>query len=250
MYAKQVSDSVSSSTLVGWTAPDYASSWDDVVRVVYARSNYNLNKKASNVVQREYLTGAIVGTIIDAYRRTRANGTSSGYNPRNTSNFEITIKAVQTQLGRYAPSRDDIKIVLTEFYDAIFGQPQQIPPSWYTAGTTYEALTDKEKSALQANAKTAAQSGADQQGAPKEEQCGIFCTIGNSIKGVFNLPAVLASGVSTTAKIMAVAVPVVLIGGTVGVLYVVGKKVLQLDANKTVETAGNIAASRVPRVGR
>lgn len=245
MYANQLtlSDSVSATaTALGWDSPNYALDWNGVVQITYARTNYSWNKAQANKVQREYVTKSEVGAIIDAYRKTRANNTSTGYNPADNTTFSQTIAAVQTQLGKTSPPKDKVAATLRQFYYGVFGDPQQIPPAWYTAGQAYETLSESQKAALAANRKSA-----EDAKAKEEQECGIFCSIKRSVANVFSLPGDLASGVGTAGKIMSIAVPTILIGGTVWVLWVLGRKVLELDSTEVVSTVGSRGLNKIGR---
>jgi hypothetical protein len=238
----RLSESIAPITsLTGWSSPQYAQSWNDVVQIVYARSNFNENSRRGNDrIQYEYVTKSDVGAVLDAYRTTRGNKTSSGYNPTNASSLGNTVVALQRQLGSKAPSVDKIRIVLREFYNAVFGTPQMIPPSWYTAGNDYSSLTESQRQALAQNR----QSGELAQ-QKQDAECGFFCSIRKTVLNFIQLPGNVAGGVSTAAKIMSVAIPVVVIGGTVWALWVVGRKVLELDSTEVASTVGSRGLNKV-----
>lgn len=231
MYVQTVNDNIDTvATFAGWQAPNYANNWNDVIQIVYARSNYNENSRLGNKTQREYVDKTQVGSVIDAYRKTRASRSTNGYNPSDADSFKATVSAVERQLGRFAPPNDKVRLILRNFYYGVFGSPQQIPASWYTAGSDYSTLTESQKQALRANAEDATTQNA--------EECGIFCSIKKTVSNLFALPGNVASGVSTSARIMSIAVPVVVVGGTVWVLWVLGRKVLELDSTETASTIG------------
>lgn len=237
MYANQLtlSDSASpTATIAGWDAPKYALDWNDVVQITYARTNYAWNQAKGNSIQREWVTKTEVGAVIDAYRKTRANQTTFGFNPADNTTFSQTVTGVQNQLGRSAPPKDKVAAILKQFYYGVFGDPQQIPPAWYTAGQPYETLTGSQRIALDAN-----RAAAEDAKTKQEQECGIFCSIKRSIANVFSLPGDLASGVGTASRVMSIAIPVVVVGGTVWVLWVLGRKVLELDSTEVASTVGS-----------
>lgn len=236
-----LSDNVSvSASFGGWSAPQYAENWDDVVQITYARTNYAWNQAQRNTAQREYVTKREVGAIVDAYRKSRIKGLAPNYNPADKASFNSAIAAVQNQLGLFAVSQDKVGSILRQFYYGVFGNPQQIPPAWYMAGQNFATLTESQRDALKNNADSATKKPSD-----TPDECGILCSIYRSVSNVLSLPGDVASGVSTTARIMSIAIPVVLIGGTVWALWVVGRKVLELDTTDVVNTVGTRGLNKV-----
>ncbi|MBU3720574.1 MAG: hypothetical protein FGM22_07410 [Burkholderiaceae bacterium] len=218
------------------------------MQIVYARVNYAYNQAQKTTAQREYVTKSDVGLVIDAYRKARIKGVAPNYNPANSATYTQAVTAVQNQLGLYALVKDKTAAILKQFYYGVFGNPQQIGPGWFTAGTSFKEMTESQRDALAANAKSAAAAQADAAEAGKQaEDCGIFCTIKNSFKNLLALPGNLASGVGTTASIMSVAVPVVIVGGTVWGLWVLGRKVLELNSTEVASTIGTRGLNKVAR---
>lgn len=245
MYAQVINlnDSVDAgATVAGWLAPNYASNWNDVVQITYARSNYNENLRLQNTIQYEYVTKAEVGAVVDAYRKTRQNNTTTGYNPSDTSSFSATTTAVQIQLGNNAPSREKIALILKQFYHAVFGTPQQIPASWYTAGKEYASLTASQQQALNAN-----QSNTTATAPSPDEECGFFCSIRKTFINLVQLPGTVAGGVSTSAKIMSIAVPVFVVGGAIWSLWIIGRKVMEMNADELGATVATRGMNKVVR---
>lgn len=246
MYVQNLNDTTSdvAATITGWTAPKYARSWDEMVRIVWARTNHNANTAARNTIQREYVTGSEVGAIVDAYRRLRSQKAVGGYNPRSDQAAAIHTK-IQQQLGASSPPKETIEAVMRNLYDAIYGSPQQVPVSYMTGGLDWQNLTPAEQKA------------AEHQTEPKAEEpeCGLWCTLTGSIRSLFGLPGAIAgtagavaNAASTTTTIMSIGIPVVVVGGLGFLIYVIGKKASEVDANTAVEMASTRGLSTlIPR---
>lgn len=245
MYASSLSDLEgvdAVATISGWNAPTYANTWNDAVQVVYARDNYTRNQNAGNTVQREYVTKDAVGKVMNAYQRLRIAGKVGHYNPANKQTVDSIVAAIQSLLGSEAPQRDIVASVMRQFVYGVEGTPQQINPNiLYTVNTAGQLTPAEQKIIADYNARAAANGGA---AAMSQEDCGIWCSAKNSIKSILGLPGAIVDASSTTAKFMSVAMPVVLIGAVTYALWVVGRKVLELDSTKAATDIGKAYIGR------
>lgn len=119
--ATPLSDVIAS--VVGWQHPAYASSWDEMVQVVYARSNYAENKRLNSTLQTEYVSKGEVGSVVYSYKQLLSAGKIVAYNPADSANTVRTISAIQFNLGQESPTPDEIKMILRELFNGVRGNP-------------------------------------------------------------------------------------------------------------------------------
>ncbi|MBI2794766.1 MAG: hypothetical protein HYX66_08990 [Ignavibacteria bacterium] len=217
--------------------PTYANTWNEMVQLVWARANYNENKRLDTSGD-EYVTKSQVGATVSSYNGLRAANKVPSPNPSNIGATNENVVAIQYDLGSEAPPPETIKIILRELYYGVTGTPQQIHPRWLVPESTLTKLTPNEQQAAQAAKAVAEQS---QASAASEESdnkpCGFLCSIGRSFLNLVSLPGEVAGSISTTTRIASIAIPVVVIGGTAMLLYVIARKAMELNANKTAGAA-------------
>lgn len=243
MYAENLSGIDPVATVSGWNAPSYATTWDDAVQVVYARDNFNRNKQAGNSIQQEYVTKDQVGKVMNAYQRLRVAGRIGHYNPSNSAVVSQAVSEIQGLLAGEAPQADIVKSIMRQFAYAVEGTPQQINPNILYVAATAGQLTQQEQKAIADYNARAASTGATN-GTTTSEECGVWCSAKNSFKSLLGLPGAIVDASTSTARFMSIAVPVVLIGGVSYALWVVGRKVLELDSTRAATDIGKAYIGR------
>ena len=205
---------------------------------LYNRVNYNYNwdengKKKFLVYPTEAYSKSLVEKVIKSYRiLVAAKKIAPINNMKDTTHFNNVVNKV-------ADYTKDVSIAVTshllkELFYAVRSSKdisEEILSPGFRDNPTPEQLAswNTEQARIELNQE---QEDFDK----KKEDCGFFCKIGNGA-------ADFVGAAGTTAKIISIGVPVVLITGVAGLLYVVGKKIMQVDSNNVVNQYS--ATSRV-----
>jgi hypothetical protein len=234
------------STVFGWQAPEYGTTWNDAVQIVYARTNHNYNARQGSSYQTEYVTKSDVGSVMDAWIKLRSSNKVSDFNPASSETLRNAALSAQNQIGSSrAPQREKVEAILRELFNAVNGNPQAVAAHFlYPEGA--QNLPERAATAHQRTSATNQQ--ATTAKAAEEDDCGIFCTIKKTIKNIFAIPGEMAGAATTSARIMSIAVPVVLITAAGVLIYIVGRKVLQLDSNKALDSYASARTGGIMRL--
>ncbi|MBU3742448.1 MAG: hypothetical protein FGM24_09225 [Candidatus Kapabacteria bacterium] len=244
-------------TLIG-TAPDYAASLTDAVKLVYVRANYNANVQASGGTlpwnPTKYYSEKLVGGIIGTYRTLAGTGVVvhlTGETIASPAATDVYNQVTGKLLKNYPNLKvDTTRTILREFFYATVDQkidPEILLPSvqrYPTAGAQAMMAQGEEQRKL--NEAKAAQ-----------ENQGFLGQFGAAFLNLFRAPGDLASAATTTAKVAGIGVTTVVVTGAGFMLYAIYRKVREFDVNRgfaeqqrTVREVGPAAAAAIVRRGR
>lgn len=228
--SENVGDLVATAT--GWQHPSYANDWDGAVQVVYARSNYAENKRLGNSYQREYFTKSDVGATMYAYKQLFNAKKVTGYNPA-ASDAAQSVRMIQLNLGDGSPSIDAIKVIMREFYYAVEGSPQQIHARQLYPATSVADLTPKQQETFQ-RSEQSSKKAVEQVKAEEADSPSFLGAVKGFFVSIFTAPGELLGAATSSAKIFAWGVPLVIVFGVGFLLYAIIKKFGELDGNKAL----------------
>lgn len=195
---------------------------------LYNRINHNANydqdgKKKFTLYPTEVMSLPLVTKVLKKYRELVGTGTMKSINNVNDKPvFDNAVMQVATQ------TKVGVSVVTTILRELFYSVRSSSDISEEILSPGFKKSPTPEQSQSWANEQKKAEllkKEDDLEKKDDEQNCGFFCKISNSISGAVNAGA-------TGYKVIAIGVPVVLVGTGAWILYTIGRKVLQFDINK------------------
>ncbi len=201
---------------------------DEASQNLYNRINHNANwdqdgKKKFTLYPTEVMSLPLVRKVLKKYRELVGTGTMKSINNINDKtvfNFAVEQVALQTKVS--------VSVVTTILRELFYSVRTTNDISEEILSPGFKKAPTPEQSQSWANEQKKAELVKKEDDLNKqadEQDCGFFCKISNSISDVVGAGA-------TGYKVIAIGVPVVIVGTGAWILYAIGRKVMQFDINK------------------